>query len=249
MTAAAPKTERPCGDCRRPFVGGPYAKTGPCCRWKHRGRKPKKYVWTPERDQALRERYDSKTRGAIAALAAAIGWPDWTIKKRAGQLGLTQPADRKDWTHEEVTFLWNHAGTRHSHWIAKQLGRSEASVVMKLKHMQISRRVKDGYTLNELELCFGTDHHVIERWVREGKLVSAPRGRAPDDAPPAIRRRGTERPRDAWAVSDADVLRFITEHPTAFRLDKVDQFWFMDLITSGGLLKKAFADERALEAS
>jgi len=27
----------------------------------------------------------------------------------------------------------------------------------------------------------------------------------------------------------------------SFRLDKVDQFWFMDLILDGGLVKKALA--------
>jgi len=235
VTVRAAMTERTC-DCGRTFTAGPHARWGPCCRWKHRwGGKPKKYVWTPERDQVLRERYDSRTRGAIAKLAATIGWPAWAIKKRAAGLGLTRAVDRKNWTPDEVTFLWNHAGTRNTRWIAKQLGRSETSVVMKFKRMRISRRVRNGYTLDELELCFGTDHHVIERWVRDGKLGAG--------------RRGTERAHDAWAVSDAEVLKFISEHPMEFRLDKVDQFWFMDLITSGGLLRKAFADEQALEAS
>ena len=71
-------------------------------------------------------------------------------------------------------------------------------------------------------------------------------GRPPRCAGPE---RGTDRARDAWAVTDADLVRFITEHPLAFRLDKVNQTWFMDLITSGGLLRKALADERALETA
>jgi len=247
MPPAVPKTQRPCGDCGKPFLGGPYATWGPCCRWKHRGRKAKKYVWTPERDQVVRERYDGRKKGAAAALAAAIGWPAWVIKKRAATLGLTYSFDRKNWTDQEMAFVWEHGGTRTTHWIAKQLGRTEASVVLKFKRMKISRRVKDGYTLLELQLCFGTDHHVIERWVREGKLVSATRGRPSNDAAPSIRRRETAREHDPWAVRDSDLLRFITEHPLTFRLDKVDQIWFMDLITSGGLLRKALADERALE--
>jgi hypothetical protein len=248
MPAPVPKTDRTCGDCGRPFIGGPYAKTGPCCRWKHRGRPAKKYVWTPERDQVLRERYDGRVKGRSAELARIVGWPAWVIKKRAATLGLCHPADRKDWTAEEEAFLWEHGGSRLTHWIAKQLRRSETSVVLKFKRMKISRRVRDGYTLRELELCFGVDHHVIERWVREGRLTSAKRGRpATNGHEPEIRRRGTDRPRDAWAVSDTDLLRFVTAHPMAFRLDKVDQVWFMDLITSGGLLRKALADERALE--
>jgi hypothetical protein len=242
-----PKTERPCRDCHRPFLGTAPARYCPACRWKHRGRKAKKYVWTPERDQVLRERYDGRKKGNAAALARAIGWPSWVIKKRASVLGLCHPVERKDWTLEEATFLWDHGGTRTTHWIAKQLKRSETSVVMKFKRLKISRRVYDGYTLRELTLCFGTDHHVIERWVREGKLVSHPVGRPRAEDPPDVRRRDTRRPLQPWAVTDADLLRFITEHPLAFRLDKVEQTWFMDLITSGGLLRKALADERALE--
>jgi len=207
-----------------------------------------KYLWTPERDQAVRDRYDGRVKGKAAELARMIGWPTWVIKKRAAVLGLTYAQDRRDWTAEETSFLWEHAGTRITHWIAKRLRRSETSVVMKLKHMQISRRVKEGYTLRELELCFGIDHHGIERWVREGKLFSTKQGR-PGEGPPSVRRRGSNHDRDPWSVSDADLLRFITEHPLAFRLDKVEQTWFMDLITSGGLLRKALASERALDAS
>lgn len=221
--------------CGTPYVGLPGGRWGPCCRWKHRGRKAKKYVWTPERDQALRERYDSRTRGAIAVLAHAIGWPPWVIKKRATTLGLTHSVDRKDWTEPETAFLWEHGGTRTSHWIAKRLGRSETSVVLKFKRMKISRRVREGYTLHELMLCFGTDHHVIERWVREGKLVA--------------KRRETARVHDPWVVYDGDLLTFIRDFPLTFRLDKVDQTWFMDLITSGGLIRKALVDERALETA
>jgi hypothetical protein len=64
-----------------------------------------------------------------------------------------------------------------------------------------------------------------------------------------VRRRGTNRPRDAWAVSDADLLRFIQDHPLTFRLDKVDQVWFLDLITNGGLIRRALAADATLEAS
>ncbi len=42
-------------------------------------------------------------------------------------------------------------------------------------------------------------------------------------------------------MTDADLLRFIETHPLAFRLDKVDQVWFMDLITNGRLIRRALA--------
>ena len=245
-----PKTARPCRDCGTPFLGTPPARYCPNCRWRHRGRTPKKYVWTPERDQVLRERYDGRVKGQAAALAAAIGWPAWVIKKRAAALGLCYPVERTAWTPVDTRFLLEHTGTRTTHWIATQLHRSETSVVMKCKRERIRRRVQAGYTLRELTLCFGTDHHVIERWVREGKLVSAGRGRPGVDAPAShIRKRGTARVRDAWAVSDADLLRFIQAYPLTFRLDKVDAVWFLDLITNGGLIRKALAAETRLETA
>lgn len=223
IVSAGVKTTKACGDCGQPFEGGAFAQWGPCCRWKYRGRRRLKYVWTPERDQALRDRYHPREPGAIDALARDLGWPTWAIKKRATQLGLTQPFPRKNWTHEEVEFLWQHAGTRTTHWIAKKLARGEGSVVLKLKCMKISARVHDGYTMGDLCTCFGVDHRVIERWVKLEML----------DA----RRRGTEREHDTWSFGEQAVLRFIAQHPMEFRLDKVDQLWFMDLIVGGGLLR------------
>lgn len=232
-----PKSERPCQDCREPFVAGPHARWCPNCRWKRRGRKPLKYPWTPERDRILRERYDSRVRGRADEIGQVFGWPGWVIKKRAQYLGLSQPTwngDRQGWTEEEERFLTAHAGRRHINWMAKRLQRSLTSVVLKIKRMKISRRWREGYHLRELTLCFGTDHHVIERWVREGKLQ--------------VRKRGTDRKRDAWYVTDADILRFILKNPLTFELRKCDQLWFMDLITGGAVIRKALGIAAADEA-
>jgi hypothetical protein len=241
-----PKSVKPCADCGKPFEGTAPARYCPECRWKHRGRYPVKYIWTPERDQVLLDRYDSRVKGRAAEIAAALGWPAWVVRKQASRLGLAHPwpADRRDWTPKEERFLLHHAGSRHVHWMAKQLGRSETSVILKLKRMKISRRWREGYTLRELELCFGCDHHGIERWIRQGWLTG--------------RRRGTRRqgpggrgngPADPWVFSDAAILEFIQQHPMEFRLDKVDQFWFLDLVFDGGLVTRALATERRLEAS
>jgi hypothetical protein len=236
-----PKLRKPCVDCRTPFLGTAPARFCPSCRWRHRGRKPKKYVWTPERDQVLRARYDGRVKGRAAAVAALFGWPRWVIVKRAAQLGLCYPANRKDWSDQETKFLMDHVGTRTTHWIAKQLVRSESSVVLKCKRLQISRRFKDGYTLRELELCFGIDHHGIDRWIRAGKLVGRRRGtrRVGNGGRPLGKGEG---PADPWCFTDADLLRFITTWPMEFRLDKVDQLWFLDLLLAGGVVRKAIRE-------
>lgn len=243
MPTYYPKARKPCMDCGRKFIGGPPARWCRDCRWKHRGRRAKKYVWTPERDQVLQERYDGKVKGRAAEVARAIGWPRWSITRRAAALGLCYPVDRKDWTPTEERFLWNHAGRRLTRWIARQLGRSESSVVLKLKRMKISRRFREGYTLRDLELCFGCDHHPIDRWIAKGWLTGRRRGTRRSAAP------GNKGPHDPWVFTDASLLRFIQAHPLAFRLDKVDQVWFLDLLLDGAVIKRAIETEERLEAS
>jgi len=205
-----------CVKCERP-TGRRFARYCDACRWRLRGRTPK-WVWTPERDELLRRRYDPYVRGRAREIAAALGMPRNIVNHRAGFLGLAALAkDRKAWTDGEDAFLDEHAGTRHVRWLGRQLKRSTSSVINRMKRLRISRRWREGYTLRDLELCLGTDHRVIERWVGGGKL----RGR---------RRFGNGGPTDAWYFTDEDLLRFITEHPTEFSLRHVDQVWFLDLV-------------------
>jgi hypothetical protein len=216
------RTSRSCCGCGRAFEAGRYARWGPCCRWKQRG-PAKKYQWTPERDAILRERYDSSVRGRAAEIGRSLGFPRWHVKRRARQLGLAHPrAAWQDWTSAEVAFLEEHAGSRHVNWISKQLGRSLTSVILKLKRLHISRLVREGYTLRDLELCLGMDHRRIEQLVDAGKLRAAHRG---------------EVHRERWVFTDEAVLDFVREHPTAFRLDRVEQLWFLDLVFRGRIGK------------
>ena len=211
-----PLITRVCEDCGEDYLCWRESRWCKHDRWRHRGRTAKKYVWTLERDGILKADYDGKIKGRADQLAAKLGWPGWVIKKRAAVLGLCYPADRKDWTPKETRFLIFHVGHRTTHWMAKQLKRSESSVVLKLKRLKISRAVRSGYMMRELEACFGIDHHQIERWVEKGWLK--------------IRKLSPGMKGSKWQVSEDQVLAFIRNQPMAFRLDKVDQLWFMDLI-------------------
>lgn len=62
-TCRRPITWRVCEDCGRKYQAQ-TGRYGPECRWKHRGKNPKKYVWTAERDQVLREKYDGRVEVA-----------------------------------------------------------------------------------------------------------------------------------------------------------------------------------------
>jgi hypothetical protein len=197
----------------------------------------KKYDWTAERDAVLKAKYDGKIHGRAAEIGRELGYPTWRVKKRAAELGLCYASVRTPWTKQEVAFLLEHAGSRTVQWMVKRLpGRTLTMVVLKLKRLRISRRWREGYTVRDLEECFGVDHHSLDRWIREGKLVGRRRGtdrKGPGGRPNG----GGAGPGDPWVFTDANCVRFIREHPTTFRLDKVDQVWFLDLVIGGGLLR------------
>jgi hypothetical protein len=222
---------RTCLDCPT-AIDRPHAKYCDGCRWRHRG-KPRLYVWTPERDQVLRDRYTSRQRKCGDLLGRAWGIPGYAVRRHAAQLGLTRPwpKDRRNWTAEELSFLEEHAGVRHANWIAKRLKRSLSSVVIRMKRLHISRVVREGYRMRDLEMCFGMDHRAIGRWIREGKLGAKRAGmnRTPEQG-------------DFWHVTDEDIMQFLREHPTAYRLDRVDQVWFLDLVFAA----RAGGDQRKI---
>lgn len=238
MTRPGSPRERRCTDCGQPFLARTdVARFCPACRWRHRGRKPVKYCWTEERLDYLREHYVAGKKGVPQAIGAKFGWPSWVVKKKAAELGLTSGVryieTRREWTAEEDAFLVEHLGTRTCHWIAQKLRRSMTSVALHAKRKRLSRRLRDGYTLRELTLCFGVDHKVISRWIDEGKLARRER--------PYLDRQGV------LCVTDVDLIEFISKHPMEFELCRVDQLWFMDLISGGGLLRRALRIERDVE--
>lgn len=229
---------RPCADCGVP-VQAKHARYCPDHRWRHRVKRGIHPQWTPARDALIRERYDVAVRGRAAELARLLHVPKWKLLRRAAELGLSKPvANRRPWTADEVQKLWAWAGSRTLTYMSRQLRRSMASVALKLKRERMSRRWREGYTMRDLEDCFGVGHRVLERWAERGWL--------------SIRHRGTDSPHDAWYVTDADVLAFIMAHPTDFELRRVDQTWFMDLLLGGGVAARALvvavADEEEAAA-
>jgi hypothetical protein len=110
----------------------------------------------------------------LTRMVRMTGLPRWYIKRQAARLGLTMKMDRRSWTEAELDCLENLVGRVSSATIAKRLRRPESSIVNKLKRLGTSRRVGDGYTMRELELCLGEDHHKIAAWIKNGWLVAGP---------------------------------------------------------------------------
>jgi IS30 family transposase len=152
------------------------------------------------------------------------GLPRWYVKRQAARLGLTMHLDRRPWTRAELEVLENLVGRVSSATIAKRLGRAESSVVNKLKRMQTSRRMRNGYTMRDVEMCLGEDHHKIAGWIKNGWLQDHLQGT----------RRHDGNGNDIHRICEEDILNFVRNHPQEINLGKVDQTWFLDLVLLKG---------------
>jgi len=186
-----------------------------------------KYTWLPEYDAELKAHYFGGLNRRFQVLNRMVrmtGLPRWYIKRQAARLGLTMKMDRKPWTQAELTLLERLVGRVSAATIAKRLHRPESSVVNKLKRLGSSRRVREGYTMRDLEQCLGEDHHKISVWIASGWLRD--------------RHQGTHRHggngNDIHRIREKDILRFIRNHPQEINLGKVDQLWFLDLVLLRG---------------
>jgi len=146
------------------------------------------------------------------------------IKKRAARLGLTMHQDRRPWTAAEVEIIERLVGKVSAGTIAKRLKRTEASVVLKIKRLGLSRRVRDGYTMRDLEECLGEDHHKIQRWIENGWLRDHRQGT----------RRHDGNGRDIHRFREKEILEFLRRHPEEINLGKVAAIWFLDLVLLNG---------------
>jgi hypothetical protein len=191
-----------------------------------RGTKPK-YTWRPEYDAYLKAQYFGGLNRRFRVLNRMIrltGLPRWYIKRQAARLGLTMHMDRKPWTRAELDVLADLVSRVSVATIAKRLHRPVSSVTNRLKRMQISRRVREGYTMRDLELCLGEDHRKIAGWIKRGWLQDRLQGT----------RRHDGNGRDIHRIRESDILNFIRSHPQEICLGKIDQTWFLDMVLLRG---------------
>jgi hypothetical protein len=186
-----------------------------------------KYTWRPEYDAHLKAHYFGGLNRRFQVLNRMVrltGLPRWYIKRQAARLGLTMKMDRSPWTPAELKLVEHLVGRVSAATIAKRLHRPESSVVNKLKRLGTSRRVREGYTMRDLEQCLGEDHHKISVWIANGWLRDRPQG---------TNRHGGNG-NDIHRIREKDVLHFIKNHPQEINLGKVDQVWFLDLVLLRG---------------
>jgi hypothetical protein len=173
----------------------------------------KKYFFDETSDCLIRECYDTRTE-TIDCLSQILGFPRWTIKRRAQTLGLARTKE-KPWSEKQVAYLEANLHRLSLAVLARRLGRSVTGVALKAKRLGI-RKSAEGYTARSLAQAFGVDDHKVVRWVELGLIRASVRN--------------SERPRDMYFIPDREVERFIRTYPTEFDLKRVDQLWFIDLL-------------------
>jgi hypothetical protein len=192
-----------------------------------KGGRPPGFTWTTERDQVLRDRYDGKIRGRVVEVAHQLGTSEEIVKRRAAALGLCRwVSEDAAWSSADVAILETWLGRRPVPWIHRRYfaNRTLNAVVCKVARLHLSRRVDPGgLTMSELCECMGHGAPIIKRWVASGRLKA--------------KRIGEEHER-SYVFTPAQVLDFLRSHPTAYRLDKVDQLWFLDLVFNGAKPKR-----------
>jgi hypothetical protein len=189
----------------------------------------RKYVFTDQIDQLIREIYlnhrDAKTRPGVLLLAKKVGMPHWALKKRARELGLARTKELP-WSERELGILarcaWMSDERIRLKLKAAGYSRTVTGIHLKLKRMRFKH---DGsfYSAYSLAQALGIDPHAVTRWIKSGHLKAKFRGTA----------RGPQQNGDSYLIQEKDVRRFILEHPTDIDLRKVDQLWFLDLLTNG----------------
>ena len=182
------------------------------------GKAKRVYTFTPELTAALREAYRAADRAALTRAITGLKryrptWPRKAWIAEAQKLGLTL-IDKQKWTAEEDAYLAEHAGRVPTARMAKKLGRSERCVASRCTRLAVSRKPRNGYTMADLQECFGVSQQKVEAWRRRGLL-----GQVTE-----LGGAGGHR------VMDRDVVRFIRRHSSEYDLRRVDQVWFRSMV-------------------
>lgn len=194
-----------------------------------RRRGQRKYTFTDRIDQLIRETYLSRSRDnsrfSTRLLAKKVGIPHWALKKRAQELGLARTKELP-WSESELEILARHAWMSHERIRLKLkaagYARTTTAIQLKLKRMRFKHDASF-YSAKSLADALGIDPHAVARWIKQGHLKASTRGTARTD----------QQNGDIYLIHEKDVRRFILQHPTDIDLRKVDQLWFLDLITNG----------------
>lgn len=187
----------------------------------------KKYFFTPEHDAMIRREYamikrSRDSRKVLDILEPRIGFPRHIISMRAQRLGVAMT--HKPFAAAELRYIENYAGDMSSKALATALGRSYESVKCKINRLGFSGKVNWGYSVQDIEQCFGVSYKTVCHWLKMKWLSYATKGTAKGYSTHQVAFIHGDR------ISEACVRYFIQSRPEQYDLRKVDQAWFKGVI-------------------
>jgi hypothetical protein len=191
------------------------------------------YEFTPAIDDRLRALYVTRRNSStdrlpgLAELSQETGIPGWRLKRRAYDLGLTRVKERP-WTEAEVEIVkqWKHLTPVRISIKLKEAGfaRTETAVRVQRKRLKLDINNHGQYSATAVAYGFGLDGHAVTNWIKAGLLKAERRGTA---------RKAGQQGGDAHLITRAQVREFIFAHPEKIDLGKVDQLWFLHVVSDG----------------
>lgn len=188
---------------------------------------------TPEVDEAIRAAHATPPKkGDIAKLAKRLGRPEWSISKRARELGLVTPRFREaPWSDAELKILeeTTELTPERARLRMRAAGfeRSATAIVVKRKRQGIRQPERHGaHSASEVARLLGYDPSTAKRWIHKGLLKAK-----------AIKADRADRIATEWEVTDRDLREFIIQNPMAIQLRRIPaahQPWFIELLTGRG---------------
>jgi hypothetical protein len=162
----------------------------------------------------------------MSELAARLGLPEWRLKKRAAELGVSRIKE-KGWTEAEVRLLkrWSHLTPGHIAKKFREAGfkRTVVAVTLQRNRMKLKMNSSGFYSANAVANGLGVDGHRVTNWIIQGALKAQRKGT----------KRKADQGSDHYLIARADLRAFIFANPDAFVLGKVDQLWFLHVVSNG----------------
>lgn len=183
------------------------------------------HEWTREEEDIVRRDYRPE-REHIRELAARLGVTKCQLRHRAHYMGLVKRTDyrrdRRPWTQQEDQHLVELSARYSVPTIARKMGgRSETAIIVRLKRLHVSRRIREGW-FTKLEVCeiLGMGHRWVQRRIDDGCLrASYHNGTRPSQKGMAM-----------WHISARDLRGFIRKHAAELNGRNVDLVQIVELL-------------------
>jgi len=185
-----------------------------------RGGSAPRHNWTDEEREIVRRDY-RHTHACRREIASKLGVTENAVAGQIARMGIGKRSDRRYWIDREDEILIRDATRYSPRQIARRLHRSINSVVVRMKRLKLSRRVRDGwYTKRDACEILGVDHKRVQRWIDNGMLKAHyHNGSKPQQNGSAC-----------WHIWESDLARFIRHYPQDLNGRNVDLIQVVDIL-------------------